>query len=237
MVVRNVVLRSRLIHLQTRFDEEPTTAADAIIRAASHLFVANGYDGTSTDAIATRAGVKPSALYRLFDSKDAIRVAALEFIFESFLADMQAAVAGVEDPAQRLVRLSWAHTWIQLTSDVFAREGFGMLFSTGQLMSPVAVEHGKRLRSLARAHVDNLRAAVDDGLRVGRFDVPDPRSAAQAILTIAEYAPLWFRRGGALSPEEVADHNALYALRTVAAEGADLALVRRFVADPVELEA
>ncbi|MGE3875043.1 MAG: TetR/AcrR family transcriptional regulator [Parvibaculaceae bacterium] len=42
---------------------------DAIIDAASRLFVDKGYAGTSTNEIGQRAGVAPSAIYTYFDSK------------------------------------------------------------------------------------------------------------------------------------------------------------------------
>lgn len=232
------MLRSHLTHLQSRFTEEETDGSARIVRAASELFVSNGYEPTSTDAIAAAAGVKPSALYRLFESKDAILVAALENIFEGFLADMAAAVEGVPDPRARLARLTWAHTWVQLSFDVFSREGIGMMFSTGQLLSSVPEARGDRLRVLARTHVDTVRRIIEDGIEAGLFEVPDVRTSAQAILTVAEYAPLWFRSSGALSAEDVAAHNAAYALRIVGVPdtgtgGDQLELVEGYLSDDV----
>ena len=222
------MLQSRLTHLQDRFAEPDDPDASArILRAAAELFTSSGYEGTSTDTIAKHADVKPSALYRLFESKDAILVAALETIFEGFLADMEEAVAGVTDPCARLVRLTWAHTWLQLTADVFGRGGIGMLFSTGQLLSSVSEGRSVRLRSLARSHVENMREIIEEGVRCGLFTVPDLRSSAQAILTMAEYSPLWFRSGGRLTPEELSDHHAVYALRLVGASDEVLDTMRR----------
>lgn len=42
---------------------------EAILEAASRLFVDKGYDGTSANEIGQRAGVAPSAIYTYFDSK------------------------------------------------------------------------------------------------------------------------------------------------------------------------
>ena len=229
------MLRSHLNQLQSRFaaDEDGDGAA-RVIRAASELFVSNGYEGTSTDAIAKQADVRPSELYRLFASKDAILVAALENLFEGFLADMDAAVAGVTQPHARLVRLAWAHTWVQLSFDVFARGAVGMMFSTGQLLSSVSEERAERLRAFARRHVEHVRETVEAGTREDGFDVPDVRTATQAIVTMAEYAPLWYRSGGPLRPEDVADHNAIYALRIVGAQLEDVEReVRRCLSDDV----
>ena len=236
------MLRTHLTHLQGRFLEDDADGASRIVRGASELFVTNGYEGTSTDMIAAAAGVKPSALYRLFESKDAILVAALENIFEGFLADTRQAVAGVTDPCARLARIAWAHTWLQLSFDVFSREGIGMLFSTGQLLTWVSPERGTRLRDLAREHVERTRAILEDGIESELFCVPDARTATQALLTVAEYSPMWFRPDGALSAEDVADHNAIYALRLVGVlsagdPDAELLAVHAYLADEVAEDA
>ena len=229
------MLRSHLNQLQERFAvDADADGAARVVRSASELFVSNGYQGTSTDAIAKQADVRPSELYRLFGSKDAILVAALENLFEGFLADMDAAVAGVSEPSARLVRLAWAHTWVQLSFDVFARGAVGMMFSTGQLLSSVSEERVERLRGFARRQVEHVRETVERGTCDGAFSVPDVRTATQAIVTIAEYAPLWYRPGGPLAPEDVADRNAIYALRIVNAQVEDYeSEVRRCLSDEV----
>jgi hypothetical protein len=104
------------------------------------------------------------------------------------------------------------------------------MFSVGQLIVALSPERASRLRALARAHGEHVRSIVRDGQRENLFDVPDIRSAALAIATIAEFSPLWFREGGALNAEDVAEHNALYALRVAQATIDDpVAFVRRVV--------
>ena len=44
----------------------------AIYQAATQIFSKEGYDGTTTDLIAERAGVSIGTLYQYFSSKDAI---------------------------------------------------------------------------------------------------------------------------------------------------------------------
>lgn len=61
--------------LQTRF---PVRAAaqernrDALLRAAAELAVERGYDRTSLDAVAARAGLTKGAIYSIFGSKPAL---------------------------------------------------------------------------------------------------------------------------------------------------------------------
>ena len=51
---------------QQRCDEETRAV---IVEAARHAFAANGFAGTSTDALARSAGVSTKTLYRLFPTK------------------------------------------------------------------------------------------------------------------------------------------------------------------------
>ncbi len=51
---------------------------DAILEAAAQVFEREGYDGTTTDRIADRAGVSVGSLYQYFPSKDAILVMLAE---------------------------------------------------------------------------------------------------------------------------------------------------------------
>lgn len=208
-------LGNQLTNLQDRFADHRTTTRDRIIRGASQLFTRHGYEGTSTDAIAESAEVKPAALYREFESKQDILYSFLEQVYEGFYEDMDVALSAADSPAEKLARLAWAHTWIQLSSGPIASAP--SMFSVGQLLTSLSTERATRLRALARAHGDQLRTIIADGSRRGEFNVPHPGSAALAVATYCEFSPLWFRDGGELSAAEVAHDHAIYALRLVAA--------------------
>jgi AcrR family transcriptional regulator len=51
---------------------------DVILRAAAQVFATRGYAATTTNHIATRAGVSIGSLYEYFPSKDALLVALME---------------------------------------------------------------------------------------------------------------------------------------------------------------
>jgi AcrR family transcriptional regulator len=75
----------------------PPTAKPLIERAALRLFVEKGVDGTSVRDVAAAAGVSEGALYRHFDSKDAMVWALFADSFVAFagrLEALQAAACG-----------------------------------------------------------------------------------------------------------------------------------------------
>ncbi|MFG1914094.1 TetR/AcrR family transcriptional regulator [Micromonospora sp. NPDC048898] len=67
-----------------------------ILDAALALFAQNGYEGTSTNAIAARAGISPGSLYQFFPNKEAIA----EALSARLLEQMRAAHSSAFDLAQ-----------------------------------------------------------------------------------------------------------------------------------------
>ncbi|GAA2605984.1 TetR family transcriptional regulator [Actinomadura fulvescens] len=64
------------------------------VRAALHEFGRGGYEGTSTAAIAKRVGVSQPYLFRLFPSKRALFLAAVERCFDDMEEAMRDAAGG-----------------------------------------------------------------------------------------------------------------------------------------------
>jgi AcrR family transcriptional regulator len=222
-----------LLDLQQRLLAQPDDPRSRVIQAAAELFTTHGYAGTSTDAIARAAGLKPAALYRLFESKEDILYVFLERNYEVFLEAMEEALGDETDPVTCLVRLAWTHTWVQLSVANIGEAQVRWVFSLNQLLESLSEERARRLRKLGRTHLDNCRRIIEAGIRDGRFQVPDASTAALAITTMCEYTPMWFRPNHILTAEEVADRNAFYALRIVAPGLDDLAgLVARATERP-----
>src|ERR1700760_5058161 len=65
-----------------------------ILQAALIEFASGGLDGTSTDAIARRAGISQPYLFRLYPTKKSLFIAAVERTFERVLKVMREAAEG-----------------------------------------------------------------------------------------------------------------------------------------------
>lgn len=78
--------------MRTTTNPSPTGAASArlpraerraqLIEAAASAFLEGGYDGTSVEAVAARAGVTRLIVYRIFDGKEALYRAVLHSVTE-----------------------------------------------------------------------------------------------------------------------------------------------------------
>lgn len=74
---------------------------DSIVEQARDLYLAGGMSGLSMRKIAQRVGVSATALYRHFDSKEALLVAVVQAGFETFTSYLLRGLAGAS-PAERL---------------------------------------------------------------------------------------------------------------------------------------
>ncbi|WP_203337675.1 TetR/AcrR family transcriptional regulator [Nocardioides limicola] len=70
---------------RNRHDESRQAKRDAIVAAASSLFLSAGYDGASMGKIAAAAGVTPTTLYWYFGDKDELFVAVADLYLEVLL--------------------------------------------------------------------------------------------------------------------------------------------------------
>lgn len=190
---------------------------ERILAAAATLFQQNGYSRTKVVDIARAAGITPPTLYWHFESKADILYAFLHESLEDFLGQIAAATAGIDDPAEALARFVAAHTRAQLSQLSQAHAFMSMTYSPTQLASALSKDRYEAVREMHRRHVDQCHDLIGRGVEQGVFDVPDLTAVTFAVLNIAEYTATWFRPDGRLEVEDVAQMNADFALRIVAA--------------------
>jgi len=82
---------------------------DLILRAATKVFAQNGYFQSQVADVARVAGVAAGTVYLYFRSKDDLLVSIFERSMNEVLAEGRAAIAGLDDPAERLGKLAHLH--------------------------------------------------------------------------------------------------------------------------------
>ena len=93
--------RKRAAHLG------PERRRPFVLDAAYELFLDNGFEGTSMDAVAAAAGVSKPVVYACFGSKDELFTAMLDREEERIMVETTEALAttgGAEDPEGTLIR-------------------------------------------------------------------------------------------------------------------------------------
>ncbi|MFC9670356.1 MULTISPECIES: TetR/AcrR family transcriptional regulator [unclassified Streptomyces] len=110
---------------------------EAVVRAAFAEFARRGYHGTSTEAIARRAGVSQPYLFRFFPTKHALFEAATDRCFRRLAQALGEAPATLEG-------MSWAYAELRADRDValMLLQAAATAASPGQDAFAARVRHG-----------------------------------------------------------------------------------------------
>lgn len=85
--------------LRARRPEEKAERRQTILETAARLFDSGGYDGVSLNGLAREVGLAKSALYRYFQSKEAIFLAILEDEHRAWVEEAESALRALSSPA------------------------------------------------------------------------------------------------------------------------------------------
>ncbi|MBS9375208.1 TetR/AcrR family transcriptional regulator [Rhodococcus sp. B50] len=198
-----------------RLQTEVATGRENILNSAVENFQRLGYHGTSVRDIARDAGITPASIYHHFASKQIILQEIMEKVLGDVISLTRAAVlrAG-ETPVSQLEAL--VRTWVLFHTSRRAEA----LIGASEIRSLDDVGH--RLVITLRDHQEQLfHEVIDRGVADGSFTTPYPREAARAIINMGYSIASWYRPGGELSPDELADRYAALALGTAGADLAD----------------
>jgi AcrR family transcriptional regulator len=182
-----------------RQHERTAATRGAIVAAARELVAAGGYEATTIEDIARRAGVSKGALYHHFADKVEVLVAVYEDL-EAGLVELLLAAAAAETEPVAALRVG-CHTFLDVCLDpvfrrialvdapsalgwdrwrsIDARHGFGLLLAGLQAAADsnrIGRDHLEE-----RAHL-LLAALIEAALLVGRSDDPGTTRKAMGAL-------------------------------------------------------
>ena len=82
---------------------------EAILKAATQVFARNGFFQSQVADVARAAGVAAGTVYLYFRSKDDLLVSLFERTMREAIAEGRAALEGISDPHERLMRIATLH--------------------------------------------------------------------------------------------------------------------------------
>jgi len=178
----------------------PGPKRDAILRAAIDVFAERGFFNAQVADVARAAGVAAGTVYLYFKSKDDLLVSIFERSMRDGLASGRAAVAKLEDPRERLLRLARAHL-ARLGHD----RNLAIVFQVELRQSTKFMERFSA--TLLRDYLGLIREAIADGQRAGLFrsDVKATAMAKMLFGALDEMATNWILSRRRYSLEADAD--------------------------------
>jgi AcrR family transcriptional regulator len=181
-------------------------ARTRLARAAIDAFATRGFHGTTTRDISTTAGMSPAALYVHHRSKEELLFELARAGHERVLELVQASVARSDDPVTQLGDL--VEDFVR--DHAVAHTGARVI---NYELAALSEEHRAEVVEI-RHRIDLVvRDVVERGVAAGVFSSPDPRMTALAVLSLGIDVARWYRDEGRWTPDQVAAHYRLLALR------------------------
>jgi len=184
--------------------EESNRRAE-LIRAAGKLFREHGYDATTIRDIAAAVGMRSGSPFYHFKSKQEMLKAVVLEGLESALIDMEAVTVEKQSPRETFRGLVRAH--------------LGTILEHGGDFVPVLLYEWRSLSEESRAEIvmmkDRYEAiwqkAIKD-LKKSKLIRADAKLARLLIFGALNWTAQWYRPGGALAIDDIADQAAEFFL-------------------------
>jgi AcrR family transcriptional regulator len=161
-----------------------------LIRTVYRVMARDGVHRVPLQQVAEEAGVSKGLLLYHFATKDAMVLAAMDWVLEATAARIRQRLDAIEDPGRRLEAVLDA-IWV----DPEANRDFFRFYLDGvehQARSPEFDEFGARGRAVINGlYADVIREGVADGV----FEVDDVATAAEQMRAVIEGTFLqWLQR-------------------------------------------
>ena len=188
----------------------------AILRAASDLFLEKGFDGTSMDGVARRAGVSKQTVYSHFDSKEQLFSDAVHAAIASYFPDRT--LAALETHTLEADLRAICHTLASLWVDERAIAMFRLLVAAGAKGSALGdlfwrsgpAELHEQLVRFLEQWVSRGALEIDDSEKAAQQLVAFVKEPAHFRISIGIQAPLKEKELEAVVDGAVADFLKLY---------------------------
>jgi AcrR family transcriptional regulator len=180
---------------------KPNARRAEICRTAAQIFLERGFDGTSVSDLARALGMTKAGLYHYFISKEALLFEIMSFGLDQVRDEVVVPVRAVRNPEARLRQIVIRHARITTR----ARGAVARLVDETRALPPSL---RKKVEQRQRVYFDLIRDTVGELKASGRLRDIDPTVAAFSLLGMILWLPRWYRQGGRLTQDRVADQMA-----------------------------
>ncbi len=184
---------------------------DAIVEAAAELFAAKGFRATTVRDIAEEAGILSGSLDAHIATKEDLYLEIVQRAAQDFTRAVEPVLQEPAGPAAKLRRMIRAHLGVIDGSRAWARV---YLDDDSELSQDTRVE----ARRLRREYERLWDAVLEEGVAAGEFRVEDETLTRLFILSALNGIIRWYRPGGRLSAEAVAERYVQLVLRVLKAD-------------------
>lgn len=165
-----------------------------LLDQAARVFAKHGYVAASVREIVRPIGMLPGSLYYHFQTKEDLLAAVYREGVERISANVDAAIAPVHEPWQRLEAACIAH----LSSLLDQTDYSNVVIRIRPSDAPDVAQELAALRDAYEARFDKLVADLPLEASVSRRDL------RLFLMGALNWSQTWYREGGELNPEQIA---------------------------------
>ena len=194
--------------MKSRHNGRNEMQRESILKAASKLFIENGFGGTSMHDIAELLAVTRPAIYYYFPNKESI----LEALTDEITREASNLTKNILDrndlaPEELLRELIIKHAMLILTHPI--------QFRVVERSESSLSEKGRATAEISRKSVlSNFVHVIKMGVNAGVFQVANAHMAAFSMIGMCNWTAWWFE-GDAQEASQIAQQIAELALRSV----------------------
>lgn len=172
---------------------------EEILSAAARLFADKGVRGVTIDDIASSLGYTKSVVYYYFKNKNQVLWEIFNMIHDTWWQDMVSIIEDRLPPDQLLAAMIKKHAL-----NVMDRKWWTAIYfrDQGELTEPQQKIIVDRKREYDRL----FRDAYMQGVQQGVFRNIPTYIVVSGIIGMCNFTHAWYKEGGPLKPEEIADH-------------------------------
>ncbi len=170
-----------------------------ILETAARLFCEKGFDKASMGDIADAMRLTKAGLYHHIRSKEELLYQIMAYGMDLFEQKVLRRVVSIDDPLDRLRATFHAH--VLLVTRDRPKEITVILHESNALKG----RYRDRINARKKRYVRFLEKTLREAVRTGRARRVDPSLAAFAMLGMINWIYQWYRPGGRLDEETLAD--------------------------------
>ncbi len=170
-----------------------------ILETAARIFCEKGFDKASMGDISSALGLTKAGVYHHIRSKEELLYAIMSYGMDLFERNVLDRVTPIEDPLERLRATLRGH--VLLVTRERPKEITVILHESNALKG----RYRERIDARKRRYVRFLQKTFREVVRSGAARRVDPGVAAFAMLGMINWIYQWYRPGGRLGDEELAD--------------------------------
>ena len=178
--------------------ERPARQAQ-ILETAARIFCEKGFDRASMGDVSAALGLTKAGVYHHIRSKEELLYAIIAYGMDLFEEKVLTQVSGIEDPLERLRATLRGH--VLLVTRDRPKEITVILHESNALKG----RFRERINARKRRYVRFLEKTFRELARGGLARKVDPAVASFAMLGMINWIYQWYRPGGRLSEEQLAD--------------------------------